>query len=74
VHRLRKDVKILYVNKQELSASSWRTNQDNEGSFILHILSYHDSPLVRLNIFVVKFYVYFVVTRTDLLVVVCFTI
>jgi len=40
--------------------------------FVLHILSYHDSPLVKL-IIILLFYVYFVVTRTDLLVVVYFT-
>jgi len=45
----------------------------NEGSFILHVLSYHDSPLLRLIIFgVCILYVYFVVTSTGFLGIVFF--
>jgi len=45
----------------------------DECSFILHILSYHDSSLVRLIIGgICILYVYFVVTSIDFLVVVRF--
>jgi hypothetical protein len=54
------------------NASSLQNKGCDEGSFILHILSYNDSLLFRLIVFLLLFYVYFVVTRTDLLVVCLF--